>query len=107
LEKLQEAKTISQMPDTKLTVFIEAGWHNKSIHHAMKSNAHGAKIGEHVGRNHQIGMLFEQYCQRIGLPYQLYRPSSSKWNAKIFQQVTGSTLRVNQECRDAVRAGWT
>lgn len=107
LERLDEAKKMSQLPDVKLVVCIEAGWLNKSIHHIMKGNAHAAKIGTHVGANHQIGKLFVQYCERIGLMHQLYKPTTSKWSAKMFQQVTGLTVKTNAEVRDSVRAAWT
>lgn len=107
IEKLDEVKKMMQLPDVKVLVCIEAGWLNKSIHHVMKGNAHAAKIGTHVGSNHQVGKLLVEYCERIGLPYQLYKPTTSKWDAKMFQQVTGVTTRINQEVRDAVRAAWT
>lgn len=107
LAKLDEVKKMSQLPDVKVLVCIEAGWMNKSIHHVMKGNAHAANIGTHVGANHQIGKLFVLYCERIGLPYQLYKPTTSKWDAKMFQQVTGSTVKTNSEERDSVRAAWS
>lgn len=107
IEKLDEVKKMMQLPDVKVLVCIEAGWLNKSIHHVMKGNAHAANIGTRVGGNHQVGKLFVEYCERIGLPYQLYKPTTSKWDAKMFQQVTGVTTRINQEVRDAVRAAWT
>ncbi len=89
-----------------ITVFIEGGWLNKSIHHSMKNAKHGAKIGEHVGANHQIGKLFELFCKKNSYPYHLYKPSTSKWDSKIFKQVTGWDKRSNQEQRDSVRAAW-
>ena len=89
-----------------ITVCIEAGWLNKSIHHVMKSNAHAAKIGTHVGSNHQVGKLFESFCKKNDIAYKLYKPTTSKWDAELFKKVTGYTQRTNQEQRDAVRAAW-
>jgi hypothetical protein len=89
-----------------ITVCIEAGYLNKSIHHVMKSNAHAAKIGTHVGSNHQVGRLFESFCKKNDIAYKLYKPTSSKWDAELFKKITGYTQRTNQEQRDAVRAAW-
>lgn len=107
LAKLDDLKTMSHLPDVKVLVCLEAGWLNKSIHHVMKGNAHAAKIGTHVGANHQVGKLFEKYCIKIGLPYQLYKPTTTKWNAKTFEMVTGYKLKSNAEMRDSVRAAWS
>lgn len=93
-------------PDAKITVCIEAGWLNKGIHHAMKGNNHAAKIGQHVGSNHQVGRLFEGFCKKHDIDYVLYKPTTSKWDASMFKKVTGYTRRNNQEERDAVRAAW-
>ena len=106
IDRITHLVTTCPPEDFKITVCIEAGWLNKSIHHVMKSNAHAAKIGTHVGSNHQVGRLFESFCKKNNINYRLYKPITSKWDAKMFKQVTGWEKRSNPEQRDAVRAAW-
>lgn len=106
IENLKSAKELAKDPEISVMVYIEGGWLNKSIHHVMKGNAHAASIGTKVGANHQIGKLLVEFCTKIGLPYTLYKPTTTKWNAKTFQMVTGCKERTNPEIRDAVRAAW-
>jgi hypothetical protein len=90
-----------------LLVCIESGWLNKSSsHHYAKNTAIAARIGANVGANHTIGQKFVEYCEMHKIPYKLFKPSSSKWDANIFKKITGWQGRTNGETRDAVRAAW-
>lgn len=98
-------------------VCIEAGWLNEKTMFHMKVNKKtgqksehnrgtSAKIAMFTGQNHAVGRLLEQFCIKNKIPYKLYKPSSEKWDAKLFKQITGYEGKSNQETRDAVRAAW-
>ena len=97
-------------------ILLEAGWLNKTknyhnfnstlnarneIERLEKSKAISALIGSRVGANHQTGLLMERFFIDNKLNYELIRPYKSKINAKQFKDVTGCSLRTNQETRDA------
>ena len=96
----------AQAPGNELTVCIEAGWLNKSIHHFAENKAIAGRIGKNVGHNEAIGKLIAEYCERNNTNHKLIKPVSSKWNAELFRKITGWEKRTNQEERDAVRAAW-
>jgi len=88
-------------------VFIEAGWLNNSVNHHTSANKFIAgKIGSSVGANLEIGKQIEKFCKKNDIKYRLYKPTSSKWDAKRFKMITGWDGRTNSEMRDAVRAAW-
>ncbi len=92
---------------TEYLVHIEAGWLNKSVNHHTSANKFIAgKIGSAVGANLEIGKQIEKFCKKHGIKYKLYKPNSTKWDAKKFKMVTGWDGRTNSEMRDAVRAAW-
>lgn len=85
-----------------ITVIIDAGWLNKSNFHVTGTNKNvNGKIGERVGANHQCGKLIAQMCEYLGVNYELHRPTRSKVNKEVFEQITGYKGRTNQETRDA------
>ena len=75
--------------DTKLTVYLEAGWLNKTsnYHNAFNKSVAG-KIGKNVGENHCVGKLIEEWCRRYEVSVVLYHPKGSKWDAKLFKSIT-------------------
>lgn len=86
---------------------IEAGWLNKkSNYHPAQSKEIAARIGKNVGENHAIGKLIKLFCEENNIEFILYKPDSSKWDAKKLRIITGYNGRTNQEMRDAVRAAW-
>lgn len=100
----------------KLIVVIEAGWMNGSIHRLKnKGQYHAAKLGEYVGRNHEISKQLAKFCEHYQIDYEFKRPLVKCWHGtdrKISKEeldalLQGSGLapikkRTNQEMRDAV-----
>jgi hypothetical protein len=88
-------------------VFIEAGWLNNSVnHHTSQNKFVAGKIGSSVGANLEIGKQIEKFCKKYNIQYRLYKPTTTKWDAKKFKMITGYEQRTNSEQRDAVRAAW-
>lgn len=99
-------------------VYIEAGWLNNLVNHHSKyfdkklkkwvEKNVGAreKTSINVGANLEIGKQIEKFCKKNDIKYKLYKPTSSKWDAKRFKMITGWEGRTNSEMRDAVRAAW-
>ena len=106
IEQIEAEYTASKAPGNDLTVCIEAGWLNKSIHHFAENKAIAGRIGKNVGHNEAIGKLIAEYCEINDINHKLIKPVSSKWNAELFRKITGWEKRTNQEERDAVRAAW-
>lgn len=85
-----------------VTVIIDAGWLNKSNFHVTGTNKNvNGKIGERVGANHETGRKIAEMCDYLGVAYELHRPTRSKVNKEVFEQITGYKGRTNQETRDA------
>lgn len=89
--------------DVKLTVYVEAGWLNKSNWHLPNdcSKQVAAAIGNKTGRNHQLGICIVEMCKFYGIKVVEVRPTNTKLKAEQFKKLTGITQRLNQECRDA------
>jgi len=85
-----------------ITVIIDAGWLNKSNFHVVGTNKNvNGKIGERVGRNHEVGFKIIEMCDYLGIEYKLNKPVKSKINKETFFKITGYSARTNQETRDA------
>lgn len=109
-----------------ITVVIEHCWHdNKANFHGRyaQSKSVGETIGKHVGANHQVGRLLEEYCMTHDVDYDLVKPltfseknvyrmiaktklytkeqTPNKIKSDTFKKVTGYQDRTNQEGRDA------
>ncbi len=88
-----------------IMLHIEAGWNiNKSNWHISENQTKqtGENIAKKVGRNHQVGILLEQYCIKNNIQYRLVNPMG-KINAKVFKDITKRVWDkdTNQEMRDA------
>jgi len=110
LEVLKCGKKLYEEHNDKVksfTVFLEAGWLNKksNYHNAFNKEIAG-RIGKNVGENHAVGKLIEQFCKREDIDCRLIKPTTKKWDAKIFKKITKWQGRTNSEMRDAVRAAW-
>lgn len=107
-ENLRALNEIYKEPTkVEFMVYIEAGWLNNSVnHHASNNKFVAGKIGSSVGANLEIGKQIEKFCKKNDIKYRLYKPTSSKWDAKRFKMITGWEGRTNSEMRDAVRAAW-
>jgi hypothetical protein len=91
----------------EICVMLEAGWLNKiSNYHKSASKSIAGRIGKNVGENHAVGKLIEEYLKRNNINYKLVKPSTKKWDAKLFKQITKWEGRTNSEMRDATRAAW-
>jgi hypothetical protein len=62
-------------------------------------------ISKKVGRNHQVGMLIGELCERNGIDYEIMKPlklvKGKKMDAKTFKLITKYEGRTNPETRDA------
>lgn len=86
-----------------ISVVIEAGWLiKKSNWHNRKgqSKAVGEKIAKSVGANHQVGILFYEYCLKNNINVTLEKPKG-KVKADYFKKLTGYKKQTNQDKRDA------
>ena len=97
-------------------VYIEAGWMNKGNYHLQnKGQRHAAKLGEQVGRNHEIGKQIGVFCEYYKIPFEFVYPLKKCWKGKD-GKITHEELRdlmegsvmipcsgsTNQEVRDAI-----
>lgn len=104
---LSLSKLYLEADKVEFMVHIEAGWLNNSVnHHPSQNKFIAGKIGSAVGANLEIGKQIEKFCKKNGIKYKLYKPTSTKWDAKKFKMITGWDGRSNPEMRDAVRAAW-
>lgn len=107
IEKITDAAYTANVAESSIVVYIEAGWLNaKKNYHGAKNTATAARIGANVGENHAIGKLLEEAMKFYAIPYQLIKPTTSKWDSGLFKQITGLTERTNQEERDALKLIW-
>ena len=104
--KIRTEQANAKALDKTLVVVVEAGWMNHTNFHVKaRDNAwKAAKIGNHVGANHEVGRQIIKFCKRIGVDVIEYVPKRSKMDAREFREVSGTTMRTNQEVRDAYRA---
>lgn len=96
---------IEGMRDYDIRVIVEAGWMNKTNFHvgAMDNAWKSAKIGSHVGANHEIGRQIIKFCEKAGIECHAITPRGHKMNALDFKNRSGWTKRTNQEMRDAYK----
>ena len=116
LPELVEYLRRQHMMSSSLMVYVEAGWMNGGNHHLQnKGQWHASKIGEQVGRNHQVSKLIGEFCEYHGIPFSFVRPLTKHWQGKdgkitheeLMSLIEGSGLkmekcRTNQEIRDAI-----
>ena len=98
-----------------LVVVVEAGWLNKAHWHVGKggSAARSALIGNHTGRNHEVGRKIVERCRHYGIEGVEQPPLRKMWKGKDgkitheeLQHFTGITGKTNQETRDAALLAW-
>lgn len=118
IEYLRE--TIRLKPRESFKVIIEGGWLNESNWHikqasryARDKEARAASIGRSTGMNAQTGILIQEYCDYLGIDYQVVKPLKKCWrgaDGKITQQEAeyfmGKLPRMNQDQRDALLLAW-
>ena len=115
LDYLQELRDILTERGQTFVVVIEAGWLNKAHWHVGKggSAARSAAIGNHTGRNHEVGRKIVEMCRHYGIEVVEQPPLRKMWkgrDGKItheeLQIFTGITGKTNQETRDAALIAW-
>lgn len=86
-----------------ITVVIESSWlKNSTWVKAIDSQKYTQTIAMKVGRNHQVGILLEEYCIRQGIKYRLKTPSNAKkYTITRFRQITKYKGKVTQDMVDA------
>lgn len=103
LHRLEFMKSCCGIRGDRLKVIIEGGWLNtKSNWHNMgQGEARVAKVAKNTGANHQVGKLFVEMCEALGVEYEIRKPQSGKLDAKTFKKITKYQGRTNQDARDA------
>lgn len=113
--------TRRQGPDNPPKIVIEAGWMNNGNYHLQnKGQYHASKIGERVGRNHEISRQIGVFCDYYGIAYEFVPPLVKTWKGKdgkisaeeLELLMKGSVKipckgRTNQETRDAILLAMT
>ena len=98
-----------------LVVVVEAGWLNKAHWHIGKggSAVRAAAIGNHTGRNHEVGRKIVEMCRHYGIEVVEQPPLRKMWkgrDGKItneeLQHLAIITDKTNQEARDAALIAW-
>ena len=115
LDYLQEIGDVLMREGKNFVVVVEAGWLNKAHWHVGKggSAARTAAIGNHTGRNHEVGRKIVEMCRHYGIEVVEQPPLRKMWkgrDGKItheeLQIFTGITGKTNQETRDAALIAW-
>ncbi len=115
LDYLREAGEVLTERGKSFVVVVEAGWLNKAHWHIGKggSAARSALIGNHTGRNHEVGRKIVEMCRHYGIEVVEQPPLRKMWkgrDGKItheeLQHFTGITGKTNQETRDAALLAW-
>ena len=115
LDYLQELRDILTERGQTFVVVIEAGWLNKAHWHVglRGSAARAAAIGNHTGRNHEVGRKTVEMCRHYGIEVVEQPPLRKMWKGKDgkitheeLQIFTGITGKTNQEARDAALLAW-
>lgn len=115
LDYLQEIGDVLMREGKNFVVVVEAGWLNKAHWHVGKggSAARSAAIGNHTGRNHEVGRKIVEMCRHYGIEVVEQPPLRKMWKGKDgkitheeLQHFTGITGKTNQETRDAALLAW-
>ena len=100
-----------------IMVFVEAGWMNHGNYHLKnKGQWHASKIGEQIGRNHEVSKLIGEFCEYYDIPYRHVKPLAKCYHGKdgkisheeLIELIEDrgfhmAKCRTNQETRDAIR----
>lgn len=115
LDYLRETRDTLTKEGRFFVVVVEAGWLNKAHWHVSKggSAARSAAIGNHTGRNHEVGRKIVEMCRHYGIEVVEQPPLRKMWKGKDgkitheeLQIFTGITGKTNQEARDAALLAW-
>ena len=115
LDYLREIRDVLTKEGRFFVVVVEAGWLNKAHWHVGKggSAARAAAIGNHTGRNHEVGRKIVEMCRHYGIEVVEQPPLRKMWkgrDGKItheeLEHFTGIMGKTNQEARDAALLAW-
>jgi hypothetical protein bfra3_11751 len=115
LDYLRETRDFLIKEGRLFAVVVEAGWLNKAHWHVGGggSAARSAAIGNHTGRNHEVGRKIVEMCRHYGIEVVEQPPLRKMWkgrDGKItheeLQHLAIITGKTNQETRDAALIAW-
>lgn len=115
LDYLRETRDFLMREGRYFVVVVEAGWLNKAHWHVGRggSAARSALIGNHTGRNHEVGRKIVEMCRHYGIEVVEQPPLRKMWkgrDGKItheeLQHLAIITNKTNQETRDAALLAW-
>ncbi len=122
LDYLREAGEVLTERGKSFVVVVEAGWLNKAHWHVGKrgSAARAAAIGNHTGRNHEVGRKIVEMCRHYGIEVVEQPPLRKMWKGRdgkitheelqhlaiITDKTNHITDKTNQEARDAALIAW-
>ena len=115
LDYLRETRDTLTKEGRFFVVVVEAGWLNKAHWHVGRggSAARSAAIGNHTGRNHEVGRKTVEMCRHYGIEVVEQPPLRKMWKGKDgkitheeLQIFTGIIGKTNQETRDAALLAW-
>lgn len=115
LDYLRETRDTLTKEGRFFVVVVEAGWLNKAHWHVGKggSAARSAAIGNHTGRNHEVGRKIVEMCRHYGIEVVEQPPLRKIWKGKDgkitneeLQHLAIITDKTNQEARDAALIAW-
>ena len=115
IQSLRFPELIGMIGEAHLThdisVLVEAGWMNQSNWHISRSssNRKAAAMGNHVGRNHEVGRKIIEMCEWMGVDVKPIKPLMKIWKGRdrkithdeISRMIRDFPKRSNQEERDA------
>ena len=115
LDYLRKTRDILTKDGRSFVVVVEAGWLNKAHWHVGKggSAARAAAIGNHTGRNHEVGRKIVEMCRHYGIEVVEQPPLRKMWKGRD-GKITHEELqhlaiimdKTNQETRDAALLAW-
>ena len=122
LDYLRETRDFLTREGRYFVVVVEAGWLNKAHWHVGKggSAARSAAIGNHTGRNHEVGRKIVEMCRHYGIEVVEQPPLRKMWKGRdgkitneelqrlaiITDKTNHITNKTNQEVRDAALLAW-
>lgn len=84
--------------------YIEDPIQNKPVWNRSLKPRQNLKVAQNVGMNKEHGRLLIEGLESIpNVTVHAVRPSTVKWDAALFQRITGYVGRSNQHQRDAAR----
>lgn len=113
---VEYVRTVHRQNDGKVTVVVEASWHQTHNWHLTRYDRPGvaAKKGYDEGRNHEAGRKLVEMLQYYGIEVEEKPPLRKIWqgpdrkitHTEITEITKWGKKRSNQEERDAMLLAW-